>query len=468
MRKMLVRETALVLAAAVLAAGTLASCRTDVPDDDIPYSPYLRIEKRNGIYVGGEYKHGVYVAYGIYGDRIPEDGKIVIPDGVELDETWCEVYDESNKWLRTLEVSDIKSISIPAGTDSMTFYNIPELAGWPSNWGSDDIVDIDIIYNGSLADWCEHGYLDSGLYRAKSIKIDGGHTDLKTLETLNIPGNVTKVNGTAFYRLGKFKRVTVPASVRVLGGYLSAELLEYKGEFREWCEIDRSPLYCDSIIIGERKTNLKTLEKITEADFAGAKRIGDGAFYGCEKLTSVDIPDSVTEIGGEAFSGCTGLTAVTIGKGVTKIGTYAFENCSSLTSVEIPHSVTEIGFSAFYGSGLTSVTIGKGVTKISRYAFEQCSSLTSVEIPDSVTEIGERAFSGCSGLTAVEIPHSVTEIGNSAFRNCYRLDSVTFAKTDGWYSVDLYGNKVSVDFSDPKNNASILKEEHPTYARKTE
>ena len=62
MRKMLVRETA-----AVLAAGTLASCRTDVSDGDIPYSPYLKIEKRNGVYIGGEYKDGVCVAYGIYG-----------------------------------------------------------------------------------------------------------------------------------------------------------------------------------------------------------------------------------------------------------------------------------------------------------------------------------------------------------------------------------------------------------------
>ena len=158
MRKMFIRETALVLAAAVLAAGALASCRTDVSDGDIPYSPYLKIEKRNGVDAGGGYKDGVYVAYGIYEESIPADGKIVIPDGVELDWTWCEVYDKSNKWLRTLGISDVNSISIPAGAGSMTFQSITYLAGWPSDWGSDDIVDIDIIYNGSLADWCEWRY----------------------------------------------------------------------------------------------------------------------------------------------------------------------------------------------------------------------------------------------------------------------------------------------------------------------
>ena len=52
--------------------------------------------------------------------------------------------------------------------------------------------------------------------------------------------------------------------------------------------------------------------------------IGDDAFYGCFKLTSITIPDSVTSIGGWAFYGCTGLTSVTIGNSVTSIGGSAF------------------------------------------------------------------------------------------------------------------------------------------------
>ena len=39
--------------------------------------------------------------------------------------------------------------------------------------------------------------------------------------------------------------------------------------------------------------------------------IGDSAFYGCRRLTSVTIPASVTSIGGSAFYGCSGLTSVT-------------------------------------------------------------------------------------------------------------------------------------------------------------
>ena len=89
------------------------------------------------------------------------------------------------------------------------------------------------------------------------------------------------------------------------------------------------------------------------------------AFQGHTELTSVTIPNSVTNIGISAFNGCTGLTSVTIGNSVTSIGNAAFKGCTGLTSVTIPNSVTSIGIGAFDGcTGLTSVTIGNSVTNI--------------------------------------------------------------------------------------------------------
>ena len=130
--------------------------------------------------------------------------------------------------------------------------------------------------------------------------------------------------------------------------------------------------------------------------------IGDSAFRGCSRLTSVIIPDSVTSIGGSAFRGCGRLTSVIIPDSVTSIGESAFRGCSGLTSVTIPDSVTSIGESAFsYCSGLTSVTIGNNVTSIGWGAFYGCSGLTSVTIGGSVASIGGGAFEGCYKLVEV-------------------------------------------------------------------
>ena len=136
--------------------------------------------------------------------------------------------------------------------------------------------------------------------------------------------------------------------------------------------------------------------------FTGLTTIGKSAFYECDNLISITIPDSVTTIGSSAFRDCSSLTSVTIPDSVTTIGDYAFNNCSSLTSVTIPDGVTTIGdYTFYYCSSLTSVTIGDSVTTIGYKAFYNCSSLTSVTIPDSVTTIGNYAFYGCSGLTSV-------------------------------------------------------------------
>lgn len=158
----------------------------------------------------------------------------------------------------------------------------------------------------------------------------------------------------------------------------------------------------------------------------GLKSIGDGAFSGCNNLTSMIIPNGVTSIGDNAFWNCYSSTSVTIPNSVTSIGEGAFSVCTSLTSITLPNSITSIGGYAFSCCrNLIYVTIPNSVTSIEDGVFSGCHSLTSITIPNNITSIEDYAFLGCHNLTLITIPECVTNIGNSAFNGCISLTSIT-------------------------------------------
>ena len=122
-------------------------------------------------------------------------------------------------------------------------------------------------------------------------------------------------------------------------------------------------------------------------ELAGVSVVGDGAFSGNDKLTSVKLPD-VTAVGNYAFVDCTKLSSVTFGV-LTSIGKYAFAN-TVLTSAPSFEGLNEIGEYAFAYTDITSVTIPDGVI-VGDGAFLECRELASVSIGDNAV-IGDYAF----------------------------------------------------------------------------
>jgi hypothetical protein len=138
------------------------------------------------------------------------------------------------------------------------------------------------------------------------------------------------------------------------------------------------------------------------------------------------IPNSATDIGNGAFVYCLGLTSVTIPNSVTNIGTDAFYYCTSLSSVTIPDSVASIPQDAFFSTGLTNIMIPGNVRDIGWGAFAYCGTLTNTALASGITNLGTAAFSA-SGLASITIPGSVISIGDYAFYGCLGLTRATVA-----------------------------------------
>ena len=221
------------------------------------------------------------------------------------------------------------------------------------------------------------------------------------------------------------------------------------------------------------------LESVVFEENSALERIEYYAFYNCDLITEIDIPDGVTYIDNSAFGHCDGLVNVSVPNSVAFIGTSAFpiyapnlvcteleglkyigneENpylclyvaadknitsvaihedtkfilteafnyCMTMNSVELPQGLISIGSSAFrYCRAIENIVIPEGVEYIGERAFEGCVGIAEMNIPSGVKSIGGFAFYYCTALTEVIIPGTVETLGTNIFSNCDLLESVT-------------------------------------------
>ena len=301
-------------------------------------------------------------------------------------------------------------------------------------------------------------------YDRSEFEIDG--TTLKKYNGVKsqvlIPDGVTTIADRAFWFHYSIKSIIIPKSVISIteGAFKDCKLLES-------ITVDRcNAVYHstgDCIIETAKKRLIVGCKKSIIPNDGSVTSIGDGAFYGCDSLVSITIPDSVISIGRFAFKDCKiakatiptcacnympkdslqtviitsgkriewrafkdfkSLKSITIANSVTSIGESAFEGCAALPSITIPNSVISIGKSAFKGCALLkSITIPGSVKSIEPYVFEGCSNLTSIKMLDGVTSI-DIAFKECSRLENIEMPNSITSIEQWCFAGCEALKKI--------------------------------------------
>ena len=161
--------------------------------------------------------------------------------------------------------------------------------------------------------------------------------------------------------------------------------------------------------------------------------IGDNAFYECANLTSINIPDKVTYIGKSAFYGCRALSGINIPDGVKKINDQVFQSCSSLKDITISNNVISIGKYAFYGcSELTEINIPDKTITIGNRAFSGCTDLRNIALSGNLSSLGDYVFEDCVSINSIDFPNSLTDVGDGVLYNCIKLSRITgkFASSD--------------------------------------
>ena len=397
--------------------------------------------------------------------------KIVIPEKVTCNGVEYSVISIGD--YAFYECSSLTSITIPQsvtsigynafyGCSSLISVNISDLVAWFNISFS-----IDVYYGGSSChsnplQYAKKLYLNGelvtdlvipeGVNLIQSYAFHG----CSSLTSIIIPQSVTSIGSNAFHGCSSLTSITIPQSVTSIGsdafyGCTGLMLIDVDKDNQNYASIDGvlydkniTNLICCPGAVGktsiEIPKNVTSIEAHAFHDCNGIISItwnaikcnsapfynisaqitsftfGDSVSYipdrlcsNMQKLTSIEIPNSVVEVGGGIFEDCESLESVILSENITSLLDYYdgwsygfFENCKSLKTIVIPKSVTLIG----------------------DYTFEDCSSLTSIIIPNSVISIGDNAFSGCDNLRTVEIGNSIETLGNSAFEECTGIYSI--------------------------------------------
>lgn len=150
----------------------------------------------------------------------------------------------------------------------------------------------------------------------------------------------------------------------------------------------------------------------------------DGWIYSEDKKAVIHVPESVINyvhpkgvayIGLHAFSGYDQLQSITFNDSLIEIGNYAFYECNQLSGLILPNSVTTLGDGAFRSSGIEKLTLSKNLQSIPYECFKYC-YISELQIPSSVKRISEESFQ-CVLFDRIMIHNGVEEIGYNAFDN---------------------------------------------------
>mgnify|MGYP000009614306 FL=1 len=194
---------------------------------------------------------------------------------------------------------------------------------------------------------------------------------------------------------------------------------------------DSNPFYCsiNGVIFTKDKKKLIAYPSGREGAYKipeGTEVIYDSAFIN-SRISSVKIPDSVTEIGYAAFCDCHDLSDIGFGRGISdyddKGGSNIFARCTSLKTLKIPAYIKTIGASMFSGCEFKSLELEEGVDTISGWAFDSV-DFEEITLPRSLKKMCGNNFNKAKTINVYErIPEGlISNMVSRCRRNAGRPD----------------------------------------------
>ena len=248
-------------------------------------------------------------------------------------------------------------------------------------------------------------------------KIESGtFNNCEKLSSINIPNSVTSIEARAFQSCYNLTSIEIPSNVTTIaaGAFMSTGLTSIRIPANV-ANIENNPFtYCYSLNSIEVDSNNPYYDSRNDCN-AIIQKGENKLISGC---CNTIIPNGVKTIGRSAFAGCIYLTSVSIPNSVSNIGLGAFMY-SGLSSIDIPNTVNNIAADAFESCPLTYVNTGNGVTGINENTFKNCNQLTTIYIGSNVKHILSKAFnftnSNETPVTVVSLNENPVNIDSSAF-----------------------------------------------------
>lgn len=142
------------------------------------------------------------------------------------------------------------------------------------------------------------------------------------------------------------------------------------------------------------------------------KYLGASAFGCTLKLHTIAIPGTVTSFGDQKWFpafGSSGIESAELGDGLQEIPSYAFKGADKLKSVVIPYSVTEVGKMAFSDNLIEELRFSSKTKTFNTEAFSNLKNLKKVYIPCYDATFGKDFCVDCPNVVFYVVSNSTTE-----------------------------------------------------------